>query len=329
MNENNKNETEMDPKVVVGPGILLRKARERQGLDQTKMAAQLHLSQAMIAALESDDFDNLPSPVFVQGYLRKYSRLLGVSEEAVINAYQGLFPVSDELTVRGAQKQGLGHELHSGHGVVGYVTWGILLILAVLVYFWWQSRVELEQPTSPVEEEQVEIDVQDPALDQIIPQPIPVEEEVSQPETPEDRVVEESEQVLSEIDKLLSTADQGQLPVDDTLRQPVVVEESEPVTVQPQVTESVDDAAPVVSKRVVFLFRDACWTEVRDRNDKLQIYGEQASDRLRTLDSRLGPFTILLGNAPEVELTIDGEPFDLKPFTRGKVARFTLDLDRL
>jgi cytoskeleton protein RodZ len=343
MNENNNNETEMDPKVVIGPGIQLRKARERQGLDQAKMAAQLHLSQAMIAALESDDFDNLPGPVFVQGYLRKYSRLLGVSEEAVIKAYQGLFPVSDESTIRGAgaQKQELSRELHSGHGVVRYVTWGILLILAVLVFFWWQSRVELEEPSSPAEEEPVEIDVQDPALDQVIPQPIPMEEEVSQPATPKDRVVEESEQVLSDIDKLLSTPDQRQSPVDDTLQQPDVVVEPEPVTSPSQVpapsqvtapsrvTEFVDEEAPVVSKRIVFLFREPCWTEVRDRDGKLSIYGVLGSDKQRILDSRLGPFTVLLGNAPGVELTIDGEPFDLKPFTRGKVARFTLDLDRL
>jgi cytoskeleton protein RodZ len=340
MNENNKNEAEMDPKVDIGPGIQLRKARERQGLDQAKMAAQLHLSQAMIAALESDDFEKLPGPVFVQGYLRKYARLLGVSEEAVIKAYQGLFPISDELTIRGGQRQGLGRELHSGHGVVRYVTWGILLIMAVLVFFWWQSRVELEEPSSSVEGEPVEIDAQDPALDQVIPQPIPVEEEVSKPATPEDRVVEESEQVLSEIDKLLSTPDQGQSTLDDALQQPVVEVEPEPVTapsqaetepviVPSQVTEPVDEVVPVMSKRVVFLFRESCWTEVRDRDGKLRIFGEFGSDRRRTLDSRLGPFTVLLGNAPGVELTIDGEPFDLKPFTRGKVARFTLDLNQL
>ncbi|MCU7884286.1 MAG: DUF4115 domain-containing protein, partial [Candidatus Thiodiazotropha sp. (ex Lucinoma annulata)] len=45
----------------------------------------------------------------------------------------------------------------------------------------------------------------------------------------------------------------------------------------------------------------------------------------RSLNSQLGPFNVILGNAAAVRLTINGNPFDLKPFTRGKVARFTLD----
>jgi cytoskeleton protein RodZ len=333
MNEKTKDETETAPEVVIGPGTQLRKARERQGLDQAKMAAQLHLSQSMIVALESDDFNSLPSPVFVQGYLRKYSRLLGVNEDAVVDAYQGLLPVSDESTIRGAQKQELGSELHSGHGVVRYVTWGVLFILTALVFFWWQTRVDVVEPTHLPAEQQLETQLQDPPPGQVMLQPIPTEEEVSQAEPPSQQVVQESEQVLSEIDELLSSSDQPQTTADDDLQQPVVESvKPDPVTASEQVaesTESVEEAAPAASKRVVFLFKASCWTEVRDREGKLRIFGELGSNKRRTLDSRLGPFSVLLGNAPAVELTIDGESFDLKPFTRGKVARFTLDPNRL
>jgi cytoskeleton protein RodZ len=341
MNEKTKDESETTAEVVIGPGAQLRKARERQGLDQAKMAAQLHLSQTMIVALESDDFNSLPSPVFVQGYLRKYSRLLGVNEDAVVDAYQGLLPAPDEAMIRGAQKQELGRELHSGHGVVRYVTWGIVLILAALVFFWWQTRVDLVEPTPLPAQERQDTDVRDPQPAQVMPQPIPAEEQVSQPESASQEVVEESEQVLSEIDELLSTSDQEQttdqqqIMADDNLQQPIESVQPDPVTTPAQVAESTEsvesteEVAPAVYKRVVFLFKESCWAEVRDRDGKLRIFGELGSDKRHTLDGRLGPFSVLLGNAPGVELTIDGESFDLKPFTRGKVARFTLDPNRL
>jgi cytoskeleton protein RodZ len=328
MNEKNKDETEMAADVAIGPGTQLRKARERQGLDQAKMAAQLHLSQTMIVALESDDFDKLPSPVFVQGYLRKYSRLLGVNEDAVVEAYQGLIPVTGESTIRSPQHRELSRELHGGHGVVRYVTWGILLILTALVFFWWQTRVDLVEPTPHPVEERLESEWQAPPPEQVIPQPITVQQEIPQIPSPSRQVVEESEQVLSEIDEPLSTSDDRlQQPVETEL--PVESDQPDPVTAPAQVAESVDEVAPAEAKRVVFLFKESCWTEVRDRDGKLRIFGELGADNQRTLNSRLGPFSVLLGNAPGVELTIDGESFDLKPFTRGRVARFTLDPDRL
>ncbi|MES9969739.1 MAG: RodZ domain-containing protein [Candidatus Thiodiazotropha sp.] len=336
MNAISKDDSEMTPEAVVGPGTQLRKARERLGLDQAKMAAQLHLSQAMIAALEVDDYDNLPGPVFVQGYLRKYSRLLGVNEAAIIEAYQNLFPVSDELPIQGSQKQELGRDLHSGHGIIRYVTWGILLILVGLLFFWWQNRVELEEPESVTTEDQSASVVQDPVAEQVIPQSQPVVVESPQPAPPSEEVVTASERLLNEIDEVITSSEELFETPNESPPQPVDDAQSAPANLPAQVmqpaqqeTQPAQEVVAVVSKRVVFLFNEACWTEVRDRNGKLRIFGELAAGKRRTLDSRLGPFSVLLGNAAGVELNIAGEAFDLKPFTRGKVARFTLDPNRL
>lgn len=339
MNETIKDETEMTHEAVIGPGTQLRKARERQGLDRAKMASQLHLSQAMIAALEVDDFEHLPGPVFVQGYLRKYARLLGVNEHAIIEAYQRLFPVS-EKKLHASQKREVSRELHSSYWVMRYVTWGILLILAALLFFWWQNRVELEEPIVLPAEERTESGLvaptlvvpaaEQPAQEQEVVQPLaePVDEAASESASASQQVVEESEQMLSEIDELLSTTDQMESIQEEAPAEPVEVEASPQVILSPPVSENVA-APPGASKRVVFQFNGSCWTEVRDREGKLRIFGELGSGNQRVLNSQFGPFSVLLGNAPEVELTIDGERFDLKPYTRGKVARFNLDPDRL
>ncbi|MEW8430757.1 MAG: DUF4115 domain-containing protein, partial [gamma proteobacterium symbiont of Ctena orbiculata] len=225
-------------------------------------------------------------------------------------------------------------ELHSGSGLIRYATWGILLILVVLVFYWWLTRVEMEEPVAIPAEEQDRIGMQELAVEQPVLQPIPVVEEAPQAETSSQRVVEESEQVLSEIDEVLSGSDRLLVPADGEPQQPVETEVQAPaVTPSPVAAatreSAIEEIPDSTTKRVVFQFSEPCWTEVRDQNGKLRIFGEIRSGRTRTLDSRLGPFSVLLGNALGVKLTIDGEPFDLKPFTRGKVARFTLDPQRL
>jgi cytoskeleton protein RodZ len=329
-----KDESETTPDVVIGPGTQLRRARERKGLDQAKMAAQLHLSQAMIVALENDDFDNLPGPVFVQGYLRKYARLLGVNEDAVVESYQSLLPVSEEPPIKRTAKKELGRELHSGYGIMRYVTWGILLSLVALVAYWWLTRVELEEPLPMQSQEEVGAARESLAVDQVAPQSLPAEAEQVSAGVSSQPLAEQTEPVLNEVDDVLATTDQLLAPADGGRTQSA--ETPPPAQVAPPPLEAVasqdsmlEEASVEVSKRVLFQFNEPCWTEVRDHEGKLRIFGEIGSGGERALDSRLGPFSILLGNAAGVTLTINGEPFDLKPFTRGKVARFTLDPARL
>lgn len=328
MNVSSKDENQSSADAIQGPGSQLRKARKRQGLEQAEMAAQLHLSQVMIEALEADDYEKLPKPVFVQGYLRNYSRLLGVNEDAVIEAYQSLLPGTDEKLVAKTQEGKMSKGLHSGHGVMRLVTWGILLLLAMMLFFWWQTRVELEEPAPAPIGSQLPQTPQDSPPDQfgLIP---PAEEEEVIFSLP----AEETPAAMdSEIEEPAVTIETESPAPEEPTQAPLEIEAPAPrieETIQPQ--EAVTEAAVAVpvSKLLVFEFTDSCWTDVRDRDGKARIIGEMRSGTQRTLSGRLGPFNVVLGNAPAVRLTVDGEPFDLQPFTRGKVARFTLDPARL
>ncbi|MCU7904241.1 MAG: DUF4115 domain-containing protein [Candidatus Thiodiazotropha sp. (ex Epidulcina cf. delphinae)] len=326
MNVSSKDENQPSTGSTEGPGSQLRKARKRQGLEQTEMATQLHLSQAMIEALESDNYEKLPKPVFVQGYLRNYSRLLGVNEDAVIEAYQRLLPSTDEKPISKSQDGKLSKGLHSGHGVMRLVTWGILLLLVLMLFFWWQTRVELEEPAPAPAGSQFPQLPQDSPAGQLDLTPL-AEEEAVIFSTP----VEEAPQAMdSEIEEPAVTAEVESPIPEERFQAPLEIEAPAPVieTAQPREAVTEEVVAPV-SKLLVFEFTDACWTDVRDRDGKVRIIGEMRSGIQRTLSSRLGPFNVVLGNAPAVRLTVDGQPFDLQPFIRGKVARFTLDPARL
>ena len=77
-------------------GTYLAAARAAKGLSVEDVARQLKLSPAQVRALDADDHANLPSPVFVRGFLRSYARVVGVDITA-------LLPGKSEVAVAGPQ----------------------------------------------------------------------------------------------------------------------------------------------------------------------------------------------------------------------------------
>ncbi len=76
---------------IVRPGDLsakLQACRERAELDQDQAAIAMRLSPAMIKALETENFAELPDPPYVRGYLRSYARLDESNPQDLIRTYE-------------------------------------------------------------------------------------------------------------------------------------------------------------------------------------------------------------------------------------------------
>jgi len=56
------------------------------------VAKQLNVITATIESIESDDYRELGTTVFIKGYLRLYARTLGASEEVVIEKFMQTAP---------------------------------------------------------------------------------------------------------------------------------------------------------------------------------------------------------------------------------------------
>ncbi|MDE0479737.1 MAG: helix-turn-helix transcriptional regulator [Gammaproteobacteria bacterium] len=69
-------------------GPMLREAREKSGLSVFEVAEKLHLTEHYVHALESEDYEKLPSEVYVNGYIKSYALLLDLDEEQVMGAYR-------------------------------------------------------------------------------------------------------------------------------------------------------------------------------------------------------------------------------------------------
>ena len=83
-------------------GARLVAAREQHSLTTEGVASQLRLDVTIIEALENDDASGLPAPIFVQGYVRSYARLLGLPEEELVRDYASHSGEPPPLTVNRA-----------------------------------------------------------------------------------------------------------------------------------------------------------------------------------------------------------------------------------
>lgn len=71
-------------------GTLLREAREAQGLTLAQVQQELRINLRFLEALENGQYQVLPTPVHVRGYLRNYARLLKLDPQPLLDRYESL-----------------------------------------------------------------------------------------------------------------------------------------------------------------------------------------------------------------------------------------------
>lgn len=125
---------EMDETAPEHPGVAMRFARERLGLDAADLAARTRLSRRIIEDLESNRFDAMP-PAYVRGYMRAVARELDGDADVWIRSYEGMGfsePVLKATVHRNASARwGL------SRGVWGLMVGAILVsALGLGVYAW-------------------------------------------------------------------------------------------------------------------------------------------------------------------------------------------------
>ncbi len=79
----------------ISPGALLKKEREKKGLSHTQISQLTRLRPRFVEALENEEWDLLPAPTFVKGFIRSYAHVLGLDEERVVELYREEAGVDD------------------------------------------------------------------------------------------------------------------------------------------------------------------------------------------------------------------------------------------
>lgn len=137
------------PVIQEKPGAQLAAQRKLRDYSPEYVAGKLHLRVRIIELLEADDYDNMPEPVFIKGYLRAYAKLLGVPAEPLLNTFNAIY--SDESK----SERTLWQSRRPSNKAEYMIRWAtILLSLGVLVAvgLWWESS----RDNAPILPEKIE-----------------------------------------------------------------------------------------------------------------------------------------------------------------------------
>lgn len=311
-----------DQQILIGK--LLRDAREAKGIAIEDMAEKLHLLTDVVRGIEQCDFEEMPSRVFVRGYVRNYARLVGLNAQEMLDKFDQAHP-EDLSHLQIDKTPHLPTDSPVASRFAGIVTWLTVLAIVILFVVWWYGYLTREEAKDTTAGQAVvteEVIVQSPI------ELAPLEESV----TPPAFVAEPAEEAQAVELKQDVIEPKVVVPVESVLEpQPVV---AEPMFIEPAQAPVIEEKpievveaqpqAPVIPDVRLKLNGD-CWVIVKSDDESFKLVGLYNTGYEKIFEGN-APYTIVLGNYESAELWVRGELYDLTPHARGNVARFTLSL---
>ncbi len=146
-------------------GSILRETREAKfyTLDEIEKATKIR--KELLAALEADDYSKLPPTTFVQGFIKNYSRFLGLDSQKLLAIYRREFserrhqPYVMNAFSKPPSVSRL--KLTPGRLLGGVVA---LVILAFFAYLWIQYRGFASAPELKISSPADQLTIDNPTL---------------------------------------------------------------------------------------------------------------------------------------------------------------------
>ncbi len=336
------------------PGAMLRNAREAAGLSIGDVATRLRMGVRQVDALERADYASLPTGTFLRGMVRNYAKMVHVDGDAAIRVLESTHThaavsLKDANIVVPSQniKLGGGRAELANPKVRIAITFLVLALLGAAAWYWWQYvRPNLSSGGRPV--------VTTISADRVAALPnvlsAPDGATPSATFTPE----KDAEQASASANASSSAAAIPTLqpenstpvsmppvgaapatPATQRLTLPLVGAPSSTALVNPEAANSPAKestnlkadpnavAIPAGSSVLAFTFTGESWVEVVDGRGKVMVSRRFKAGENDEIVGR-APFSIVVGNAPQVKMAYNGRDFDLTPHTRVAVARVTL-----
>ena len=121
-------------------GNSLREARLRQQLELPELEQQTKIRSKYLKALEDEQFDVLPAPTYIRGFLRSYADALGLEGQLYVDEYNSRFITGDEdipLRPRDYQRRPQpirSHRFETRSALVA--VGGIAIVFALVIAAW-------------------------------------------------------------------------------------------------------------------------------------------------------------------------------------------------
>ncbi|PKA67444.1 MULTISPECIES: RodZ family helix-turn-helix domain-containing protein [Pseudomonas] len=328
----------------VNPGETLRQARESNGWSLAEVALKLNLTVTSLSNLEAGAFDKLPGHTFARGYIRAYAKLLGMDQTVLVQQ----FDQSTGTDSQGSNVHALGRieePVRVSHTILRIVS--LLLLIAVIGggFVWWQDQTsQRTKDLASLTPEHVEVEGAD-GTTQIHPIDEPEDQAVAEAQTEGATALAlpQSETTAGAAGaEPAAPATAPAAPATPTapvntpapvVATPATPAPNVPATQAPTATAPVVPATPAPTAQatapvagdgqVQLQFTGDCWAQVTDGRGKVLFSGLKHKGDSVAVSGKL-PLNVRLGVARAAQVSYNGQPVDIAPFTSGETARLKL-----
>lgn len=315
-----------------GCGNVLKAARESQGLSIHEVSSHLRLGPKQIQAIEQDDFDKLPQPSIVRGFIRNYAKLLNIDVTPVLEAYQRIVPSTAPLplSVRSNASPSVIDKPARTIRPQRILTFFIFLILAAILAYFYINHIKPQA----LKNASLALDVDEisETTGQEIPIPAPATEPApTQPATtdiPATPATTDATPIAPAAEPVAGTgAETVPAPAENTVATSAGTDSTIVSTPTPAVSNVVESttlkASDPQKTNLTFRVTEDSWVRIEDMQGK-KILSEvlPAGSEHNVVAEK--PVNVIVGHAQGTQLMIDNQPYDLTQATRGRVARIQL-----
>lgn len=321
---------------VKGFGAMLREARESLGISIGDVSSRTRLSVDQIRAIEEENLERLPEPVYVRAFLRAYAKAIDIDYEPVVNDYV--------TRCGGGGVRIPEHAPEEAFREVAYYEsprpsrWkfvGLLLLIVVVTLGIWgvySGTFARLMEADGTEAAKVENGVSEVAPN-VAPAPeapkttAPVEvADASKPAAsaaqtaPAPEAAPAAPETASQTTPPAAPAE-APAPVTEAPAQPAAPVETPAAA--PEAASQTTEAAPAETYAAEFHTSASCWVHVIAPDGRNLIAREMKPGETQSVALPAGT-RVTVGNPPALILTLDGHPYDLGGVTQRGVARFVI-----
>jgi len=283
-------------------GEALRVARLAQDLTIEQLATELRIEAKQLSALENNRFEQIGVPVFVKGYLKQYGARLGLDSKYLLGLYYEQTTLGD-VQIQPSRTIKLRDERQITSWVVAAIV--LLAVVVGLAVWWWNGGtfgIASSTPSAPAAAPPAATERAEPVTP---PAPVPTvapRETESPPADP----------------PAATDVEAGEQP-------PVGAEPPEFVAPDEEASDEETPGASAGAVPLQFVFEGESWAEVTDARGERLLFGLSEAGRNVTVRG-VPPFSIVIGDANVVRLTVDGAAYEIPRAGRqGNLARFTVE----
>ena len=289
-------------------GEILHNKRKEIGLSLDEITEKLNLDSNLIKLLENNDYEKFKVETYLKGYLRAYSKLLGIDGDRIIKLYKESNPEKEPEILPDVKPKNQKNSSDRSVKLFSYII-GLSIVLSMLI--WYQKNITIKPDANNNNIGNIELNKNN---------------KINGVDTSY-KIITHSDYWQWPIDNIPDRyRDSGENDNSKSVKNEKIKDNIKENVIQEEVLET--EESPIYETQqsadtVVLNLSGDSWIEIYDREGN-RLFLDLARSGKNYIINGDSPFDILLGAANEVSVEFNGSLVNIEPYIRYGIARFTL-----